>query len=508
MAIKFRILKENFQKALEAVGPAATGRTTINALYGVLITTKDDTITLSATDLELRIDAQAPALILQKGQALVKYQTLNSQIRSLPSEPVDVEIIEANEDNDSNATSYAQILSVSCGHASARLYCENTDMFPPLPENDENTKVEIPTDALGRAIRMVSSCVATEDSRPTLTTVSLTVNPVDGTLTTAGADGFRLAQMEVPCEIKGDEEVAICIPRNSAREIERALARNPGKACLSLDSAASNAQFSLSEGVVVLTTQLLRENPPNYQNVIPVGPMQRNIVLTSAALKSGINSVAGISQLGDNVTRIYPKDPSQEFPQGALIFTASAEGQFSRNVVNIESSLPEDAPLNYTAINHKYLTDFMTAVGNDSPIEISIDNFEHSVRLSNADESYVYIVMPMGVRWPNPNAPKDSDDQPPGDTGNQGIIDIRRTRRIRRIRRIRRKTSKTSKTSKTNPTRKTKTTWKTRTTTSSPGDSRKFDKSKITPDQGDLQQNVLTDHIQNQKRADLPDPPV
>ena len=422
MAIKFRIMKENFQKALEAVGPAATGRTTINALYGVLITTKEDTIILSSTDLELRIDAQAPALIFEEGQALVKYQTLNNQIRSLPSEPVDVELVEANEDNN-DVTGYAQILSVSCGHASARLYCENTEVFPPLPENDENTQVEIPTEALGRAIRMVSSCVATEETRPSLTIVALIVNPVDGTLTTSGADGFRLAQMEVPCEIKGEDEVAICIPRNSAREIERALARNPGKACLSLDSAASNAQFSLSEGVLVLTTQLLREDPPNYQNVIPVGPMERNIVLTSAALKAGINAVAGISQLGDNVTRMYTKDPSDEFPQGALTFTASAEGQFARNVVDIESSLPEGAPLNYTAMNHKYLTDFLNAVGNDSPVEISITDFEHPVRLTNADQSYVYIAMPMGVRWPNPNAPKDSDDQPPGDTGNQGFID-------------------------------------------------------------------------------------
>ena len=209
MAIKFRILQENFQKALEAVGPAATGRTTINALYGVLITAKDDVITLSATDLELRIDAQAPALIFEEGQAMVKYQTLHNQIRSLPSEPVEVELIEAKDDeiNGTNTASYAQILSVSCGHASARLYCENTNSFPPPPENDEHTQAEIPTDALGRAIRMVSCCVATDEGRTGLTSVALSVNPSDGTLTTSAADGFRLTKMEVPCEIKGEEEI-------------------------------------------------------------------------------------------------------------------------------------------------------------------------------------------------------------------------------------------------------------------------------------------------------------
>ena len=426
MTIKFRSLKENFQKALEAVGPAASGRTTINALYGVLITAKDDTITLSATDLELRIDAQAAALVLEEGQALVKYQTLYNQIRSLPSETVEVELVAANDDEieGTDASGYAQILSVSCGHASARLYCENTDVFPPLPNNDQHTQAEIPTDALGRAIRMVSCCVATEDTRPSLTTVALSVNPIDGTLTTSAADGFRLATMEIPCEIKGEDEVAICIPRNSAREIERALSRNPGKAYLSLDSASGHARFSLSDESLILTTQLLREDPPNYQNVIPNGPMERNIVVTSAALKAGINSVAGISQLGDNVTRIYTQDPTEEFPQGSVVFTASAEGQFSRNIVEIESSLPEDAPLNYTAINHKFLGDFLNAVGNDSPIEIGIDDFERTIRLKNADESYVYIAMPMSVRWPNPNSPKDFDDQPLGDTGNQGMLPI------------------------------------------------------------------------------------
>ena len=424
MTIKFRTLKENFQKALEAVGPAATGRTTINALYGVLITAKDDAITLSATDLELRIDAQAAALVLEKGQALVKYQTLHNQIRSLPSETVEVELVAANDDEveGTDASGYAQILSVTCGHASARLYCENTDVFPPLPNNDEHTQAEIPTDALGRAIRMVSCCVATENPRPSLTTVALSINPVDGTLTTTAADSFRLATMEVPCEINGEDEVAICIPRNSAREIERALSRNPGKACLSLDSASGHARFSLSDGSLTLTTQLLREDPPNYQSVIPKGPMQRNLVVTSAAFKAGINSVAGISQLGDNVTRIYTQDPSEEFPQGSIVFTASAEGQFSRNIVEVESSLPEDAPLNYTAINHQFLVDFLSAVGNDSPIEIGIDDFERTIRIKNADESYVYIAMPMNVRWPNPNEPKDFDDQPPGDTGNQGTL--------------------------------------------------------------------------------------
>ena len=413
MGIKFKILQENFQKALDAVGPAAANRTTINSLYGVLITAKDDVVILSATDLELRIDAKATAVITEAGQALVTYQTLHNQVRALPSEPVDVELIETENGE-------GQILSLTCGHASARLHCEDPTTFPPLQDNDRHTQAQIPTDALGRAIRMVSHCVATDDERPVLNCVALFTHPAEGTISTTAADGFRLAKMDLPCELEGEQDVAICIPRNSAREIERALGRHQGNAQLALDTSGSNARFAMADESLIITTQLLRQEvPPTYEDVIPQGPMTRNIVVNSAAFKSGINAVASMSQLGDSVTRMYVKDRTEEFPEGSIAFVANADGQFARNVVDVESYTPADAPLNYTAINHRYLVDFMNAIGNTSPIEIGIDDFTASIRLRNADESFVYIAMPMFVRWPNPNAPTEQDDHPPGDPGNQ-----------------------------------------------------------------------------------------
>ena len=147
--------------------------------------------------------------------------------------------------------------------------------------------------------------------------------------------------------------------------------------------------------------------------------MARNMIVNSAAFKSGMDAVASMSQLGDNVTRIYAKEPSEAFPKGAIAFVANADGQSSRNVVDVESYTPEDAPLNYTAVNHRYLVDFMAAIANTSPIEIGIEDFMGSIRLRNTDESFVYVAMPMQVRWPNPSAPKDQDDHPPGDPGNQ-----------------------------------------------------------------------------------------
>ena len=420
MGIKFRILQENLQKALETVGPAA-GRTNINALYGVLLTAKGSTLTLSATDLELHIEAKAAAAIIEDGQALVKYQTLHNQITSLPSEPVDIELVEAHTDEIEDA--YGQILSVSCAYANARLYCEDHRAFPSLPANDQHTKVSLPTGTLARAMRMVSYCISTEDPRPALTALALFVKPTAGTISTLAADGYRLAKMEVPCDITGEDDVDICVPRHSAREIERALSRNPGTVSVTINSAGTHARFALAGDSIVINTQLLRENTPNYDHVIPQGPMSRNLTINSASLKAGMNSVAGISRLGDNVTRMYPKDPNDDFKQGSLVFTANANSEFSRNVIPVEASSPPDAPLNYTAINHRFLADFMAAIGNESPIEMGIDDYESSMRLTNADGTYVYVAMPMTTTWPNPHTPKGFDDQPEDDLKNQGLQD-------------------------------------------------------------------------------------
>ena len=267
---------------------------------------------------------------------------------------------------------------------------------------------------------MVSHCVATDHERPVLNTVALFTHPADGAISTTGADGFRLAKMSLDCELEGEQEVAICIPKNSARELERALGRHQGKALLTLDSSGSNARFAIADDSLVITTQLLRgEVPPTYDDFIPQGPMARNVLVNSAAFKSGANAVVSMSQLGDNVTRIYVKDLSDEFTEGSIAFVANADGQSARNVVEIESCSPTDAPLNYTAINHRYLMDFLNAIGAIAQIEIGIDDFNAPVRLRSADESFVYIAMPMSVSWPNPHAPKDQDDHPPGDHGNQ-----------------------------------------------------------------------------------------
>ena len=143
MPLKFKILQENFQKALEAVGPAASSHSTINSLYGVLITAQAGELVLSATDLELRIDARAASVISQEGQALVKYQTLHNQVRSLPSEPVEVELVKAYPSEVDDGTQ-GRVLSLSCGHASARLHCEDASTFPTPQGNDRHIQAAIP----------------------------------------------------------------------------------------------------------------------------------------------------------------------------------------------------------------------------------------------------------------------------------------------------------------------------------------------------------------------------
>jgi DNA polymerase-3 subunit beta len=92
--MKVSCLQENLAKGLSIIGRAVASRSTLPVLSNVLISTDDNQLKLSATNLEIGINCWVAAKVEEPGAITVPARLLGDFVNSLPPERIDLELDE------------------------------------------------------------------------------------------------------------------------------------------------------------------------------------------------------------------------------------------------------------------------------------------------------------------------------------------------------------------------------------------------------------------------------
>ena len=137
-------------------------------------------------------------------------------------------------------------IHLKCGHFEANINGMDADDFPAIPTVAEGTRCSISARNLRSAINQTVFAAATDDTRPVLAGVLLTVK--DDEVTFAAADGFRLAVRTVQLAEAAPEELSLLIPARSLNELARIIVDSdelvPGR----VDVLASSAEMGDNAG--------------------------------------------------------------------------------------------------------------------------------------------------------------------------------------------------------------------------------------------------------------------
>jgi len=178
--MKVSVLQENLAQGLNIVSRAVSPRSTLPVLSNVLVATDEGRLRLSATNLELGITCWIGAKIEEEGSTTVPARTFTELIGTLSDQQVEMSL-----------SVRTQTMNIQAGTSNTDLKCIDSQEFPPMPSPDSDDGIKIQVTDLKEMIQQVAFAASTDEARPILTGVLITID--GGYLTMAAADGFRLS---------------------------------------------------------------------------------------------------------------------------------------------------------------------------------------------------------------------------------------------------------------------------------------------------------------------------
>lgn len=366
--MKLNVKKETLLKALQKVSNIIGSRTTLPVLANVLIEAENETLTLTTTDLEIRIVATVDAEVEECGATTLPAKRLLELVSKFKSDNVIM---------DSNEKHHTRIV---CGTADFMILGLNPDDFPTFINFEPQRALKIKQADFLRILDRISYAVSVDDSRKVLQGILLSVK--EGNLTAVATDGKRLALVENMLDNAAegsDGDVIITI--KVANEVKRMLEKEGD---VTVNIGENQILFQLNNTKIY--SKLIEGNYPNYRQVIP-SSFNKKITVPGAKFLDALEIVSiPLFDSSSSFVKIT-------FAQNKLLFEANSAVGEGKEYISIDYPDSEELSLSF---NPQFLADPFKHIGVDK-VDVKINDAFSPIALESGD-GFLYIIMPMRNR--------------------------------------------------------------------------------------------------------------
>jgi DNA polymerase III subunit beta len=372
--MKLTIERAALLRALGHVQSAVERRNTIPILSNVLLSADRDTLSFSATDLDMEIVDAAPAQIDQPGQITAPAHTLYEIVRKLP-EGADVSLGFTGED---------PRLTVQAGRSRFNLPVLPAGDFPVMSSEGLAGEFSLDVADLIRLVDKTRFAISAEETRYYLNGLYLHCVVEDGSqkLRAVATDGSRLALADMPAPEGAVGLPGVIVPRKTISEARRLL-----------EDAGENVQLQISPqkvkfgfGGASLTSKVIDGNFPDYGRVIPKDNT-RSVNVDAKLFAQAVDRVATISAEKSRSVRLA-------FESGKVILTVR-NMEAGQAVEELEVDYDGDAF--ELSFNARFLLDITDQIsGETMELRFGGPN-DPALVLDPADGLVQYILMPLRV---------------------------------------------------------------------------------------------------------------
>lgn len=275
-ALKITCPRDELIRQLSIVSRAASTRTTVQVLAGILLRAEGGKLELAATDMELSLRTSLETDVDTEGAVVVPGKLLVDLVRLLPGDEVSIEHRQGEG-----------VVEIVSGGASYRVHTYNAEDFPRLPELTGTELATIDAEALLATATKVSRAASRDESRPVLTGVLVRFEGEN--LIMAATDSYRLAVKETSMSTPAPELDAI-VPARALLELARV---SQGASELQLGVQENQVLFA-SDGVL-LTTRRIEGQFPNYRQLLPES-FEHEVTLPREELLDVVRRVSVMAQ--------------------------------------------------------------------------------------------------------------------------------------------------------------------------------------------------------------------
>ena len=367
--MKVTVKRSVLLKPLQMVSGVVERKQTMPILANVLLTAKDNTLSLTATDLELElIGTVGVEEVGIAGATTVSARKLLDICRALPDEA----ILTLEQEG-------AHVVLRS-GRSRFLLATLPAEEFPAVESATFTTELSISESRLRKLASSVHFAMGQQDVRHYLNGALFDID--QGSIKCVATDGHRLAFSQLGDIAADIAPVRVILPRKSVIELMRLLDANSDER---VQVSIGENHFRVQSADFTFTSRLVMAQYPDYERLIPrqagnrvlTGREALRQALVRASILSGDKFRGVRLQLDNNLLRVVANNPEQEEAEDSI------QMDYQGDPMEI-------------GFNVAYLLDVVSSMAADQ-IQWSFNNPDGGVLMESsvADDSSLYVVMPM-----------------------------------------------------------------------------------------------------------------
>ena len=363
--MKLTAPREDLLAPLQSVIGVVERRQTMPVLANVLLSARDNRLSITGTDLEVELVATSSVNVQQPGDITVPGRKLLDIFRSLP------------EKTSVTLATDGERISVRAGRSRFTLSSLPAAEFPVVEEINAQQTLTVAQGEFRRLIDKTHFSMAQQDVRYYLNGLLL---ETDGkSLRAVATDGHRLALSEMQLEGKARTNQQVIVPRKGVLELQRILGTE-GNIELAIGTNHVRAQI----GDIRFTSKLIDGRFPEYGRVIPASP-PRTVEADRETLRQALQRTAILSNEKYRGIRLTAR------PDLLTLQAHNPEQEEAEDQVEVAYK-GEEVEIGF---NVNYLLDALSAIEGDK-VEIGLTDSNSSCLIHAPSTTHTrYVVMPM-----------------------------------------------------------------------------------------------------------------
>lgn len=243
--------KEDLLKGLQMIIGVVTTKNTLPILSNILIQTKEKTLELIATDLDVGITTNINSEVVEEGAITVPAKRFIDIVKELPNSTITITTKKNNTVNIECEKSFFKIIGIP------------KEEFPKLPKIIDKNRVVLPQNTLKEMLMMTFFAVSHDETRYILNGVLFVLGENEVKL--VATDGRRLVVTKKNTELPKTINIKVVVPTKTIQEINRAILEGAGDVVMCFDE--NQAMFILDNTTII--SRLIEGEFPNYEQAIP-----------------------------------------------------------------------------------------------------------------------------------------------------------------------------------------------------------------------------------------------
>ncbi len=370
--MKISVVKNNFLHAVSALSPIVPTKSTIPALYNILLEASSDdggSLKLIATDLDISLSQKIKATVEQEGAITITAKKLGEILRELPDSPVGIEQVD-------------EKVKITCAKSNFILPSLPRSDYPVFPTKSFEGAFKVSNQLLRKLVNATSFATGRDEERQILKGLLWEIKPDE--MSMVSTNGHRLAKMSCLTELKVDQAINVVVPPKALEIVEK-LCTQDGEVEVVIDEN----HLGIREGDTVIFSRLIDGNYPNYEQVIPLHNKQIAII-DSEKMSEALRRML---ILANTVTHRV----SLKFSENSVNLSVRTE-DLGEGEETIDADYQGDSLEIY--FNGSYLIDMLKYNESDQ-VKICMQTSESGIlavpAVENEKQRYLNVIMPLKV---------------------------------------------------------------------------------------------------------------